>query len=150
MKIRKNIFIPFILFFSLFACMIIFLSCNENTDTSGVDCSTYDYSDCNSIQPFEGNMHVKLTINDENPAVPITIYTGKLEDGVIFLRDTITESIYDTLLPVDNFYTVAAKYNKGPSTIIAIDGDKISASNTVTCDSNCWNVKPGSVNVKLK
>jgi hypothetical protein len=134
----------------LFLISFAIISCKDNTTDNSVDCSTYDYSDCNSIQPFEGNMHVKLTINSENPAVPLTIYQGKLEDGVVVLRDTVSGSTYDTLLPIDNFYTVTARYVKGSSTIIAVDGDKISSSNTVTCDSNCWNVKPGSVNVRLK
>lgn len=150
MKIFKNTF-----YFGLIStCLFMFgsaiISCKDTTTDNSVDCSTYDYSDCNSIQPFDGNMHVKLTINSENPAVPLTIYRGKLEDGVVILRDTVSESTYDTLLPVDYSYTVTAKYTKGSSTIIAVDGDKISSSNTVTCDSTCWSVKPGSVNVRLK
>ena len=150
MKIFKISFYFNLINIVLFILGSVLISCKDTTTNNTVDCSTYDYSDCNSIQPFEGNMHVKLSINSENPAVPLTIYRGKLEDNVVFLRDTVSESIYDTMLPVDNFYTVTAKYSKGSSTIIAVDGDKISSSNTVTCDSTCWSVKSGSVNVKLK
>jgi hypothetical protein len=145
-----KIFYSLLIVVSAFLISSAIVSCKDTSTDNSVDCSTYNYSDCNSVQPFTGNMHVKLTINGENPAVPLTIYRGKLEDGVIILHDTVSESIYDTLLPIDSYYTVTAKYTKGSSTIIAVDGDKISSSNTVTCDSTCWSVKAGSVNVRLK
>jgi len=129
--------------------LFIILSCNDNSDDS-VDCSTYNYSDCNTREPFDGRIYINLSINSENPAVPITIYKGKLEENDVVLMDTATANKYDTLLPIDNYYTVTAKYKKGNTTIIAVDGGKISKSKTKTCDSICWSVKTASVNVKLK
>lgn len=134
--------------FILIFTSIVFQTCK--IENNAVDCSSYNYSDCDTHEPFTGKMSVKLTINSENPKVPIAIYSGKLEDNDIIFRDTITVESYDTLLPVNNYYTVTAKYLKGGLTIIAVDGDKISKSKTVTCDSTCWSVKAGSANVRLK
>jgi hypothetical protein len=134
----------------LTAAFILFLaSCSENTNNN-VDCTTYDYSDCNTTEPFDGRLYVSLSINSENKAVPVIIYKGKLEDHDTIVVDTITTEKFDTLLPINNYYTVTAKYIKGGSTIIAVDGNKISKSKSYTCDSICWTVKTGSVNVKLK
>ncbi len=126
-----------------------FFSC-ERTTQADVDCSTYDYSDCNTVEPIFGDIHVKLTINDENKKIPLIIYAGKLEDNDIVLIDTAYSNIYDTLLPVDDFYTVKAEYKKGEKTIFAVDGDNIKKSKTKTCDSTCWSIKSASINLKMK
>ncbi len=128
--------------------LLFFTSCKETQDT--VDCSTYNYSLCQTKEPFTANFHIKLTINSENPAVPITIYQGKLDDGIVFLHDTLKTESFDTLLPIGNYYTVAAQYKVGSTTVTAIDGDKISKSHVTTCDSICWSVVTGTTNVRLK
>lgn len=130
------------------APIAFFNSCEKNDND--VDCSSYDYSDCNTIEPAYGNVHVKLSIEGENKKIPLTIYDGKLEDNLVVLKDTAYQTTYDTLLPIDHFYTVKAEYHEGSRTIFAIDGDKTTKSNTRTCDSICWSVKEASINVKLK
>lgn len=135
--------------FSLIACLSI-SSCNDNTDSDSVDCSTYDYSDCITSEPYDGRMNVKLTINDENPKVPISIYRGKLEDNDLYLTDTVYKENYDTLLPIDYFYTVTAEYKRNGEKIFAVDGDNIKKSHANVCDSVCWDIKTGSVNLRLK
>jgi len=135
--------------FLLTGLLLFAASCKDATKDT-VDCSTYNYSDCKTQEPYSANFHVKLTINSENTLVPITIYKGKLEENVIILRDTIAETTYDTLLPVNNYYTVTAKYKVGSTTVTAVDGDNVSNSHTKTCDSTCWSVTTGSAKVKLK
>ena len=130
------------------ASLLLINSCKETQDT--VDCSTYNYSDCKTTEPFVGNFHVKLTINSENPAVPVTVYKGKLEEGDVFFLDTLKTESFDTLLPIGNYYTIAAKYKVGSTTVTAVDGDKISKSHVTTCDSTCWSVETGTTNVRLK
>jgi hypothetical protein len=144
-KDHKHIYFMYV----IVGIILLIVACKDTKDTT-VDCSTYNYSDCETTEPYDGNFHVKLTINSENPAIPIIIYKGKLEENIIYMQDTITESTYDTLLPIDNFYTVAAKYKVGSTTVTAVDGDKISKSHTKTCDSTCWSVNTGSANVRLK
>lgn len=144
MRMRKNIFTGIVI-----ACFFI-LSCNNGFNDSDVDCSTYDYSDCITSEPYDGRMYVKLTINTENTKVPIAIYKGKLEDNDLFLKDTAIDEYYDTLLPIDNYYSITASYLKDGKTVIAVDGDKITKSHSNICDSVCWSVNTGSVNVRLK
>ena len=126
----------------------VFQSCS--IENNAVDCSSYNYSDCNTTEPVKGTLSIKLTINSDNPKVPIAVYSGKLNDNNIIFRDTLSVSSFDTLLTVNNYYTVTAKYKKNGSTIIAVDGDEITKSKTVTCDSTCWSVKTGNANVRLK
>jgi hypothetical protein len=145
MDVLKNIKLIKYIFSGI---LFLIISCKDKSST--VDCSTYDYSNCDTKEPFTGNFHIKLTINPENQAVPITIYQGKLEDGNVLIHDTLTNETYDTLLPVNNFYTVAAKYKVGSGTVTAVDGDKVTKSSSTTCDSTCWSVKTGTANVKLK
>lgn len=135
--------------FLLLACISI-SSCNDNIDSSSVDCSSYDYSDCITSEPYDGRMYVKLSIDEENAKVPISIYRGKLEDSDLYLTDTAVSEYYDTLLPIDYYYTITAEYKKNGTKIFAVDGDNIKKSHANVCDSVCWNVKTGSVNVRLK
>ena len=135
---------------SLSVITLLYLySCKrDNNDT--VDCSTYDYSDCNTFEPTQAKFNLQLTINAENMSVPIIIYKGKLEDGEIIVTDSASTKYYDTLLPVDNFYTATAKYKKGNLIIIAVDGGKITKSKKTTCDSVCWDVTTYTAKLKLK
>ena len=148
MKKKYNIFILPLIVVSFFIALLL-VSCFKELSNDDVDCSTYDYSDCNTIEPDKAKLSVKLTINTENQSVPITIYSGKFEDNNIFLVDTVAKDNYDTLLPI-GYYTVAAKYIKGSDTILAMDGAKTSKSKNVTCDSTCWKVTSADFNVKLK
>lgn len=132
---------------------LILLACNDPYENGDIDCSSYDYSDCLTSEPYDGRMYIKLTINDENKNVPIAIFKGNLEDNDLILRDTVVKAYYDTLLPLDDkkvFYTVTATYLQNGAKIIAVDGDNISKSHSNICDSVCWNVNTGSVNVRLK
>jgi len=147
MKIK--ITVKFSLVLSVLFIVYICISCNKNSN-SNVDCQTYDYSDCDTQEPTEGNLHIKLTINDENPSVPIVIFRGKFQENIIVAYDTLTKGTYDTLLPVNNFYTVSAKYIKSGKKIIAVDGDDITKNKNKTCDSVCWSVTDGKTNVMLK
>lgn len=125
-------------------------SCNDSYDSDTVDCSSYDYSDCNTSEPYDGRMYVKLTINDENPKVFVSFYKGKFDDNNLYFTDTATTEYYDTLLPIDNYYSVTAAYIKNGKKIIAVDGDDIKKTHADVCDSVCWDVKTGKVNVRLK
>lgn len=129
--------------------LLIIISCHNEGDDS-IDCSTYDYSDCNTSKPTEGRFYMDFTINAENTSVPLIIYKGKLEQNDIIVIDTIVSQHYDTLLPIDNYYTATAKYKKGSSVIIAVDGGKISRKSKTNCDSTCWEVKTYTADLRLK
>jgi hypothetical protein len=139
------------LFILLFGLIVFsFTSCKQNSFYNSEDCANYDYSDCNTTEPLLVGLNIKLTINDENLYVPVTVYEGKMEDNLVVLTDTVSTSKYNILLPPDKYYTVKARYKKGNTIIYAVGGDKIKKSHTTTCDSTCWSTDEGNINIELK
>jgi len=140
-----------LLFFMLLFCLIIFQSCEQNSYFSNSqDCANYDYSDCNTAEPSLVALNIKLTINNENPQVPITIYEGKYEDNNVVLTDTASASTYTALLVPDRYYTVSARYVSGNKIIYGIGGDNVKKIQNAVCDSICWTVQEGNIDVRLK
>ena len=126
---------------------IIFPYC---TDLEDEECYDADYSSCDTWEPFWGELDISLTINEENPEVPITIYRGKLEDEDIVKQCTIRTPTLYYEVPLDIYYTVKAEYKSGDKTIYAVDGDEIKKHSTDYCDSTCWEIRDGYYNVELK
>ena len=127
-----------------------FASCKRTAYSGSEDCVNYDYSGCNTTQPLAVPMNIRLTINDENIKVPLTIYDGKVEDQIIVLTDTVSTSKYNVDLPPNKYYSVRVRYKQGSQVVYAFGGDKIKATRTTVCDSSCWSTEEGNVNVELK
>ncbi len=143
-KKQKNQFYIFLLLL-----IIILFSCERDTKFSLFD--KFDCSECYQIKPDSADLTVKITINNENPRVPLVIYKGKIEDQVIDYIDTAINSDYYLWVKVDEYYSVEAKYKSGNKTIIAVDGDKIKAKkNSSECDETCYWIKGGYINVRLR
>ena len=67
-----------------------FLGCETEDWVLSVDCN-----ECYGYVPDSANLIIYLTINQENPSVPITVYKGSLEEGNIEWRDTArTDEFY--------------------------------------------------------
>jgi hypothetical protein len=107
-------------------------------------------ADCNEIRPTEGHLSVRYTLNADNPMVSIEIYRGDFENHDLILKDTLPSTNNPYLLPIDEYYSVVAKYYRGQDTIIVIDGDDIEADETEYSDKSCWSVDNGNIDVKLK
>ncbi|HOV11664.1 MAG TPA: hypothetical protein PLT47_01725 [Bacteroidales bacterium] len=135
---------------TILSCLCLCLSCESNYISNPEDCLNYDYSDCNTTEPSVVPLHIKLTINGENPSVPLTIFKGKLENNNIIASDTATSSSYTIWLAPDNYYTVEARYRSGNDIIYAFDGDNVKKIRNQVCDSVCWTYQEGNVNVELK
>jgi len=144
---RSNRFFLFLVFI---LNLIILNSCEQSFVSSPEDCLNYDYSDCNTKEPFLVPLNIKLTINDENPRVPLIIYKGKLDDNNIVIKDSVTLESYSVMLDPDNYYTVKARYISGNDVIYAVGGDNVKKIRNQVCDSICWTTQEGNVNVKLK
>lgn len=114
------------------------------------DIQTADCQDCNPYEPFEDTLYVSLTINDENPRVPLAVYVGKLEYDSLVFRDTADSRDWRIVMPIDPYYTVTAEYHRGNDTILAVDGSDLSKSSYSACDSICWESFGADINVKLK
>lgn len=106
-------------------------------------------SDCVSTKPEVGSFEVKATVNNQHPAVPITIFLGDIETDAIVLRDTLTSAIRTYELPADERYSATALYVVGRDTILVVDADDISTNRKEYRDTYCWDVRAGEADLQL-
>ena len=132
---------------TLFSLMLIILvACERIEDQGGlVQCS-----ECYQEKPEWGEFNAVVTINSENPFVPLVIYRGNVEDNIVEYVDTTWETSYWVEVPVDAYYSIAAEYKVGDKIIYAIDSDKLETEFTdKDCDEPCYYFKGGHVDVRL-
>lgn len=140
---KKNLFFPIVLFLFL---AIAVLSCLDEINLSGIDCS-----ECYPIRPENGELIIRVTINEENPEVPITVFRDRIETGRLRLRDTAYEKTVYIEVPLNHYYSVKAGYKVGNDSVFSVDGDEFRTHRiTDQCDSTCWIVKGGKFNLRLK
>jgi len=101
--------------------------------------------------PDSADLIVYVTINDENPFVPLTYYLGDYEDGVIdFVDTTYTEERF-LYSKVGVEYSVKATYVKAGQTVVAVDGDKLRIiDGQGDCYPPCYFIRGGTLDVRLK
>lgn len=128
--------------------MILFVSCERDVPSklAAVDCF-----DCFDYKPDSGKLIVKLTINDENPFVPLVIYIGNIEDNIIEYPDTSYSDDYRVLVPVNEYYSIIAEYKSGDKTIFVVDGDDFKVKYTQNeCDNPCYYYYGGYYDIQLR
>jgi hypothetical protein len=107
-----------------------------------VECEFYD-------QPLYAPLNILVTIDDDNPYVPIEIYVGDVEDGNLYLTDTLVDDArYE--VDIDARYSATATYQNLGRTIIAVDGDRVKSKSSDNCGITCWEAKSGTINLRLK
>lgn len=112
--------------------------------------STIDCSECYQDKPEWGPINVVVTINEQNPFVPLIIYRGDIEESNIEYIDTTRSMNYWVDVPVNKYYSIAAKYIRDGDTIFAIDGDEIKVQYTENnCDQPCYYFKGGNMDIRL-
>ncbi|MEA1897491.1 MAG: hypothetical protein U9N53_07485 [Bacteroidota bacterium] len=128
----------------LISACFIFLSCSEGFDD--VDCS-----ECMPDMPLEAALYIDVTLNEKYQEVPVIVFRGKLEQGDTIVMDTIYDSRGFIDVPLNEYYTVKAKYKYGNSVTYAIDGDEFNRYKIEgQCDGTCWIIRGGLYNVQLK
>jgi hypothetical protein len=121
-------------------------SCNNKA----TDCENYTY-DCNTQEPYEWEMNIEVSLNNQNKQIPIWIYEGKFNDtSHLVYTDTLTESSTSVYLPLNKYYYTKAKYQQNGKTIYAIDGVFFKKYSRSVCDSTCWYIKNENMDVRLK
>lgn len=129
----------------IFMIPLIFMSCYDD------DCTRP--SNCYSSRPETIAMEIKVTINNENPNVDVTIYSGVYEEGNVQEELTLNSSTKIISLP-EGRYSATAYYKRDVDTILAIDGEHISVNywscedSSGTSDS-CYEVNEGKLNLTL-
>lgn len=124
----------------------IAFSCDQDPFVFDVNCD-----ECSIHKPDSANLIVDITINEENPVVPLVFYRGDVEDGIIEWVDTADSEQLFLYSPVNEYYSIKAFYKSGDQVIIAVDGDKMKTSRVSdVCDYDCWIIKGGFLDVRLK
>jgi hypothetical protein len=132
----------------VFILLILFFSCEryDPVNVGEVDCY-----ECYSLKPEWVRLNVKLTINNENKAVPLVIYIGNIEDGNVDWVDTSYSDDYWVDVHPDAYYSVTAEYKDGNKTIFAVDGDRVNLNySDNSCDEPCYYATGGYIDVQLK
>ena len=123
---------------------------------SNIGCNIFDeeceerpfWIECEHQRPTNGIINISVTINSENPSVPINVYRGDFELGILILSDTLNIDKVEYVLPI-NKYSATAKYISGQDTIIAVDGGEISVKLIEYCNENCWEVYDANLDLEL-
>ena len=111
----------------------------------------FNCADCYQAKPTWVRLSVFVTINSENPYVPLTVYIGDFEDNVIDWIDTSYNNSFYLDVKPDRYYSVKAEYKDGSKTVFAIDGDKVKLKeNTTDCDAACYYQTGGYIDLRLK
>lgn len=110
-----------------------------------------DCNDCLSAIPESANLIIYLTINDENPFVPLILYRGDFEDNIEDYRDTAYEEIHTIYSEMDMSYSIKATYQVDGKPYVAIDGDKMTTENgDEECYSPCYIIRGGTFDLRIK
>ncbi|HOP03716.1 MAG TPA: hypothetical protein PLE67_04510 [Tenuifilaceae bacterium] len=144
MSMLKRIHI--ILFTMLVLLIAPLNSCNDFLDRVLVDCS-YCYAD----KPEYGDVELRVTINDENPSVPVTVYYGAFEDNVVAATDTARTEYFYFSLPTDEEYSFRATYQKNGLDYFVINGTKLRTRiDYESCDQPCYFITGDEVDLRKK
>ena len=106
--------------------------------------------DCQDSKPPTGHLNIEITLNAQNPRIPVNVYEGPIEDGRLVRSDSVGVSHFSYELPVDRPYAVTARYLVGQDTVLAIGSDDITTNQTQYYDAYCWEVTDAKVDVRLK
>lgn len=129
--------------------LFLFLSnCRSSETDEGLYCIN-----CRAEQPDSERISIKVTINSENPKVPVIIYSGKFyPDRLtnIAFQDTVDMAEFTVKVATDKIYSVKAAYRSGKDSIFAIDGGWFETKKIVGCQNSCWQLVGGNYDVRLK
>ncbi len=139
--------ICYLFFIAFFLC---YSSACESLLYDTDECDNFDESDCVQARPLEGDLTIKLTINEENPEVPYIIFENDIENKDTVLVDTAYNEQESVKVPLNEYYSIMAKYKSGDKIIYAVDGDRIESYSEDKCGYTCWYVRGGVLKVRLK
>lgn len=96
--------------------------------------------------PYYANLKVKLTINEENPEVLLTIFEGNFESGDTLISEVIDEDKVFYEMEAGRYYSAVVVYVDGAREITAIDGRKMRTSED---DCGCEYGENMTLNLRL-
>ena len=121
-------------------------SCEQEDLDFYIDC---DY--CLDSIPEWDTLWVSVTINDENPYVPLTFYLGDIETGAEDWVDTAYDNSFWLVSEVGVEYSVKATYILNGEPVIAVDSDRLKVvDGEGECYPPCYYIRGGTLDVELK
>lgn len=135
----------------LFICTVLLLAaCNLEYYAEEDECEFPDYSDCNTVEPFFGQMQINTSKNEEYTLNYVTLYEGFIEENNVFCEFKLSAS--DTIIdvPLDRQFSAKAVYVFNNDTIATIDGTYVKKQDREYCDSVCWSVSGLELDLRLK
>lgn len=113
-----------------------------------------DCNECYSLKEVSNgySIEIKVTIDSENKAVPITLYRGDIDNGEIISEEIAYSSTYFTeLLEFGNHYSAIAKYFHKGRTIFTVDGKMLKKKyEKSSCDNPCYIIQGDVLDLRLK
>jgi len=135
-----------LVFVSVIIGFIIAFSCEGGTSTFEVNCA-----ECFVPEPDSFELLVELNSISEYDSVYLQFYKGNVESGELSWEGRVETKEFLHRVPVNEYYSVKASYLSADETIIAIDGDRMTSKYiTDACDTDCWIIKGGILDVRLK
>jgi hypothetical protein len=127
--------IVFLLLTALFSC--------EETAHFFMNCQ-----DCLDSEPLEVSLVVRT-----NPkgwaTIEISVYEGKLDDGLLFSSFYSGVAEFKISVPANREYTLTAKYESQESTFVAVDAVRpVVRLDDSSCEDLCYWVSGNIVNLK--
>jgi hypothetical protein len=108
-------------------------------------------SECYTEEPSHSWVNLKVTIDVENPEVPITIYVGQPENEVIYSYELANETPYKVQVENETAYTVKAEYRvDGRSRIVFNQIKTKMYYDYESCSEPCYWVSDKTVNLRIK
>ena len=138
--------------FIIFAVWVTSTSCGKLFNEQ-IDLSTNDDENCDcdiTEEPDSCAVKLKVTINDKNPEVPITIFFGNIERNKVATTLTASQTLTTVNLKLNHDYTYMAKYLKGSDTIYVPVKSRLKKSVYICHDDSCWKIDNNVINLKLK
>ncbi|HEX2969005.1 MAG TPA: hypothetical protein VHO46_07845 [Bacteroidales bacterium] len=128
----------------LFIAIVVCFSC-ENEPVF-IKCD-----DCESAEPKEAEITIKLYNNPETSDTEVSIYEGNLEDSILFKSIDHSGIELRVKVPVNKRYTLTANYVLKGKRYIVVDSvfPRISFVKD-QCDEPCYYVYDNNANLKLK
>jgi len=133
-----HLILPLLITITLFSC-----------DIDGLDCEEHPvWKECERNIPSHGKLYISVTINSSNSSIPVNIYLGDFELGILILSDTLFVEDAEFTLPIGE-YSATATYVSGQNTIMTVDGGEINAELVEYCEMDCWEVTNANLDLEL-
>jgi len=135
-----------LLIVSILIVFVIAFSCDGANSTMEIDCGKCFYP-----EPETFELEINLTIAETGDSVYVEIFKGNVESGELSWEGMVGTPLFFHNVELNDFYSVKATYETDDKIIYAIDGDRmISRYVADACDKDCWVIKGGYLDVRLK